>query len=55
MNVDEERLEFFMTEVPVIQKPLKSIDLQNKLMDWFLYDKKLRHERVNDLLLACIH
>ena len=24
-------------------------------MDWFLYDKNLRHERVNALLLACIH
>ena len=25
----------------------ESIDLQNKSMDWFLYDKDLRHERVN--------
>ena len=33
----------------------QSIDLQNKSMDWFLYDKNLRHERVNALLLACIH
>ena len=32
-----------------------SIDLQNKSMDWFLYDENLRHERVNALLLACIH
>ena len=24
-------------------------------MDWFLYDKNLRHESVNALLLACIH
>ena len=24
-------------------------------MDWFLYGKNLRHERVNALLLACIH
>ena len=23
-------------------------------MDWFLYDKNLRHERVNAVLLACI-
>ena len=32
----------------------QSIDLQNKSMDWFLYDKNLRHERVKALLLACI-
>ena len=32
----------------------QSIDFQNKSMDWFLYDKNLRHERVNALLLACI-
>ena len=32
----------------------QSIDLQNKSMDWFLYDKNLRHERVNALLLVCI-
>ena len=32
-----------------------SIDLQNKSVDWFLYYKNLRHERVNALLLACIH
>ena len=31
------------------------IDLQNKSMHWLLYDKNLRHERVNALLLACIH
>ena len=24
-------------------------------MDLFLYDRGLRHERVNDLLLACVH
>ena len=24
-------------------------------MNWFLNDKNLRHERVNALLLACIH
>ena len=32
----------------------QSIDLQNKSMVWFLYDKNLRNERVNALLLACI-
>ena len=25
----------------------QSIDLRSKLMDWFLYDNSLRHERVN--------
>ena len=47
--VDEERLECFMTEVSIIRN--HSIDLQNKSIDWFLYDKNLRHERVNVLLL----
>ena len=32
----------------------QSTDLQNKSMDCF-YDKNLRHERVDALLLACIH
>ena len=45
--VDEERLESFMMEVPIIQKPVS--------MERFLYGKKLRHEKVNALLLACIH
>ena len=26
----------------------QSTDLQNKSMDWFLYDKDLRHERVKN-------
>ena len=33
----------------------QSIDMQNKLMVWFLYDRNFRQERVNALLLACIH
>ena len=33
----------------------QSIDLQNKSMDWFLNYKNPRHERVDALLLACIH
>ena len=45
--VDDKRLESFMMEVPIIQKPVS--------MELFLYDKKLRHEKVNALLLACIH
>ena len=24
-------------------------------MDWFLYDRGLRHERINALLFVCIH
>ena len=31
------------------------MDLQNKSLNWFLYDKDLRHEEVNALLLVCIH
>ena len=31
------------------------IDLQNRSVDWDLYDKNLRHESVNALLLAWIH
>ena len=30
----------------------RSIDLQNKSVDWFLYDKYLHHEIVNALLLV---
>ena len=33
----------------------QSTDLQNKSMDWFLYDRNFRHEGVNALLLGCIH
>ena len=32
----------FMTEVPVIQKPVQWFALQN----WFLYDRYLRHGKV---------
>ena len=31
----------FMTEVSI-----QSINLQGKSMDWFLYDRDLRHKRV---------
>ena len=33
----------------------QSIDLQNKSMDWFLFDRNFHHERVNALLRACIY
>ena len=26
----------------------QSIDLQNKSVDWFVYDRNLRHERVDE-------
>ena len=35
-------LNSFMTNVPIMWNP----DLQSKSMDWFLYDRELRHERV---------
>ena len=35
----------FTVEVVIIQR--QSIDLLSKSMDWFLYDKVLRHGRVN--------
>ena len=46
-----------MTEVPIIQKPVHwfaeqingLIDLQSKSMDWFLYDRDLLHEGVNNI------
>ena len=30
-------------------------DLQSKLMDWFLYHRDLRHEKVKVLKLICLH
>ena len=30
----------------------QSIDLQNKSIDWFLYDRSFRHERVTAMLIA---
>ena len=33
----------------------QSIDLICKSMDWFLYDRDLRHERVNPFLGQCSH
>ena len=33
-----------MTEIPIIQN--QSIDLQSKSIDWFLYDRDIRLERV---------
>ena len=35
----------FMTKVPSYRNQF--IDLQSKSMNWFLYNRDLRHERVN--------
>ena len=40
----------FMTEVSIIYRN-QSINLLCKSMDWFLYDRNLRHERVNKIVL----
>ena len=53
MYVDEEHLESFMTAVRITET--SPLILQEKSMDLFLYEEKLRHERVNALLLASIH
>ena len=55
--IGEERLDSFMTDPIINTLSLinQTIDFQSKSVDWFLYDKDLRHERVNALLLACIH
>ena len=42
--VDEEHLRSFMTEA-----------LEKINMNWFLYDRNFRHERVNALIHVCIH
>ena len=33
----------------------QSINLQIKIINWFLYDRDRRHEKVNALLLVCIY
>ena len=38
------KINSFMTKVPIIKKT--SIDMQSKSMDWFLYNRDLRYERV---------
>ena len=43
---------FFMTEVTIYRN--QWIDLLSKSMDWFLYDRDLRHERVKALFWAFI-
>ena len=40
----------FLTEVRINRN--QSIGVQNKSMDWFLYDKDLRHERVDPIINA---
>ena len=41
-----------MTEVTIYRN--QWIDLLSKSMDWFLYDRDLRHERVKALFWAFI-
>ena len=41
---------FFMTEVLSYRN--HSIDLQDRLRDWFLYDRDLRYERVKDVFFG---
>ena len=53
MYLHEVGLESFMQRSLLYRNQF--IDLQKKSMDWFLYDKNLPHERVDALLLACIH
>ena len=50
--MNEERLNSFMTESLSYRNQF--INLHNKSVGWFLYDRDLHHERVNALLLACI-
>ena len=51
-DLDKEVSSFreYMDLTPSCRSPLsyrnQSINLQSKLMDWFLYDRDLRHERV---------
>ena len=40
----------FMTEISIYRD--QSIDLQSKSVDWFLYDRDLRHERVNGTIFG---
>ena len=44
-------LKSFLKEVPIIRN--QSIDLLCKSMDWFLYDRSLRHERVHPKVFWC--
>ena len=45
-EIRQDQINSFMAEVPIIYRN-QSIDLQSKSMGWFLYDRDLRHERVN--------
>ena len=45
----QQSINSFMTEVPVVQK--SAIDLLCKPMDWFLYNKDLRHEGFKTLFI----
>ena len=47
VRTNSKLLVFFMTEVPIYRN--HSIHLVCKSMDWFLYDRNLRYERVKTL------
>ena len=51
--MSEKRRNSFMKDVLIIRN--QSINFQSRSMDWFLYDKDFPHERINALLLVCIH
>ena len=51
--IDEEHLNSFMAEVPIYRN--QTTDFQRKLVDWFSYDRDLRHEKVSALLLAWLY
>ena len=50
--VDQESLEFFMTHVLILQKPVQWFA---EHINGLVSIRNLRHKRVNTLLLACIH
>ena len=47
INVWNDEIYFFDDRGPYLIKTSQSINLQNKLVDWLLYDKDFCHERVN--------
>ena len=50
LTVIEVVINSFMTEISIYGD--QSIDLQSKSVDWFLYDRDLRHERVNGTIFG---
>ena len=44
----------FITEAPISNRS-QSIELPSKSVDWFLYGRDLRHERVKDKIAFCYY